>query len=41
MEKIANLEKFDAKAAVIEAMEKVSDETTRKIAAKGIQRLLA
>jgi uncharacterized protein (UPF0248 family) len=41
LEKIGNMEKFDAKDAVIEAMAKVSDETTRKIVAKGIERLTA
>ena len=35
------MEKFDTKNAVIKAMAKVSDETTRKIAAKGIERLTA
>ena len=41
LEIIGNMEKFDTKDAVIKAMAKVSDETTRKIAAKGIERLTA
>ena len=40
LEKIANQEEFDAKETVVEAMAKVNDETIKKIAAKGIQRLV-